>query len=410
MKTNPQKTQSKLHRTLVEAIITALHQIFNQHQYADKVIEGVLRSNPKWGARDRGFIAENTYDIVRWFRLVAFMAESPIEHIHKGHLWQIVGTWLQDKGVEVPAWPEFKNINPKHIFYRYNLAKNDPAVFQSVPDWLQQMATEQLGELWPAEIEALNKTAPLVVRANTLKTTAAKLKDLLAETDMNASLVDGYPDALIIKKRSKLFSNPHFQGGLFEVQDGSSQKVAAFLNPQPGSVVVDACAGAGGKTLHLAALMENKGRIVSMDTEAWKLDELKKRARRAGAQNIETQLISEENLNKLQDKADYLLLDVPCSGLGVLRRNPDAKWKLKPEFIENIRKTQQQIISTYSKMVKPGGKMVYATCSILPSENQEQVAEFLKTNEDFTLLSQESVFSHQSGFDGFYMALMEKKG
>lgn len=407
---NSQKTQTKLHRTLVEAIITALHQIFNQQQYADKVIENVLRSNPKWGARDRGFIAENTYDIVRWFRLVAFMAESPTEHIHKGHLWQIVGTWLQDKGVEVPAWPEFKNINPKHIFYRYNLAKNDPAVFQSVPDWLQQMATEQLGELWPAEIEALNKTAPLVVRANTLKTTAAKLKDLLAETEMNASFVDGYPDALIIKKRSKLFSNAYFQQGLFEVQDGSSQKVAAFLNPKPGSFVVDACAGAGGKTLHLAALMENKGRIVSMDTEAWKLEELKKRARRAGAQNIETQLISEENLNKLQDKADYLLLDVPCSGLGVLRRNPDAKWKLKPEFIENIRQTQQQIISSYSKMVKPGGKMVYATCSILPSENQNQVEAFLKGNPAFKLIKEEIVLSHQSGFDGFYMALMEREG
>lgn len=393
----------------MEAIITSLHQIFNQHQYADKVIERTLKSNPKWGARDRGFIAENTYDIVRWFRLVAYMADSPMEHIHKGHLWQMVGTWLNDKGIELPAWTEFKNINPKHITYKYTQAKRDPAILQSVPDWLQQMGTEQLGDAWPDEIAALNTTAPLVIRANTLKTSAQKLHTLLQQTEIASTFVDGYPDALIVKKRSHLFSNEFFKQGLFEVQDGSSQKVAAFLNPQPGSLVVDACAGAGGKTLHLAALMNNTGRIVSMDTEAWKLEELKKRARRAGAQNIETRLINEESLDKLKGKADYLLLDVPCSGLGVLRRNPDAKWKLQPEFIENIRKTQQQIISSYSDMVKPGGKMVYATCSILPSENQQQVQQFLASNNTFKLLNEEIVLSHQSGFDGFYMALMQRE-
>jgi 16S rRNA (cytosine967-C5)-methyltransferase len=399
----------KIHRTLIEAIINALHQVFNQEQYADKVIERILKSNPKWGSRDRGFIAENTYEIVRWFRLVTFLADCPEQNLSKGDLWQIVGTWLVHKGMELPDWSEFRNINPRQIAYRLTLAKQDQAIIESIPAWLEQLGQEQLGELWPAEIASLNVPAPLVIRANTLKTSSAKLQTLLQQTEITALPIDGYPDALLLKKRSNLFSNPFFQQGLFEVQDASSQRVAAFLAPGQGMTVIDACAGAGGKTLHLSALMQNKGRIISMDTEAWKLEELKKRAKRAGAQNIETQVIAEETISKLYNKADRLLLDVPCSGLGVLRRNPDAKWKLKPEFIDNIRNTQQHIINEYSKMLKPGGLMVYATCSILPLENQYQVQQFLEDNTDFSKVGEQVILSHQSGFDGFYMALLKKE-
>jgi 16S rRNA (cytosine967-C5)-methyltransferase len=399
----------KIHRTLIEAIINALHQVFNQEQYADKVNERILKSNPKWGSRDRGFIAENTYEIVRWFRLVTFLADCPEQNLSKGDLWQIVGTWLVHKGMELPDWSEFRNINPRQIAYRLTLAKQDQAIIESIPAWLEQLGQEQLGELWPAEIASLNVPAPLVIRANTLKTSSAKLQTLLQQTEITALPIDGYPDALLLKKRSNLFSNPFFQQGLFEVQDASSQRVAAFLAPGQGMTVIDACAGAGGKTLHLSALMQNKGRIISMDTEAWKLEELKKRAKRAGAQNIETQVIAEETISKLYNKADRLLLDVPCSGLGVLRRNPDAKWKLKPEFIDNIRNTQQHIINEYSKMLKPGGLMVYATCSILPLENQYQVQQFLEDNTDFSKVGEQVILSHQSGFDGFYMALLKKE-
>lgn len=398
----------KIHRTLVEAVVEALNQVFNRQQYADKVIERILKSNPKWGARDRAFIAENTYGSVRWFRLVAYLADSPMEQVHKGHLWQIAGAWLLYKGQELPGWSEFRNIDPGHIRYRLGQARTQPAVWQSVPDWLHEAGTAGLGESWAAEIAALNEPAPLVIRANTLKTGAAALRLLLEQSGIEAMQVDGYPDALILKKRSNLFGNALFRQGLFEVQDASSQKVAALLAPKPGSLVVDACAGAGGKTLHLAALMKNKGRIVAMDTEAWKLDELRKRAARAGAQNIESHPLSGEMLQKLKGRADYLLLDVPCSGLGVLRRNPDAKWKLKPEFIENIRSTQYRILSDYSGMLKPGGSMVYATCSILPSENQQQIQRFLSENPSFGLVKQEIVLAHESGFDGFYMALLKK--
>jgi 16S rRNA (cytosine967-C5)-methyltransferase len=172
---------------------------------------------------------------------------------------------------------------------------------------------------------------------------------------------------------------------------------------------VDACAGAGGKTLHLSALMKNKGRILAMDSEGWKLDELKKRARRSGAANIETRTIdSSKAIKRLDKSADRLLLDVPCSGLGVLKRNPDAKWKLSPEFIDRVRNTQQTIISDYSKIVKPGGMMVYSTCSLLPSENEDQVKTFLSSEKNEFELIEEKKIMPSEGFDGFYMARLKR--
>jgi 16S rRNA (cytosine967-C5)-methyltransferase len=215
-----------------------------------------------------------------------------------------------------------------------------------------------------------------------------------------------------LKERANVFQTDAFKNGHFEVQDASSQLVAEFLDVEPGMRVVDACAGAGGKALHLASLMENKGQIIALDIYGNKLNELKRRAKRNGAFNIETRAIeSTKVIKKLYDKADRVLIDAPCSGLGVLKRNPDAKWKLQPEFIEDIKKTQQEILQQYSRIVKSGGKLVYATCSILPSENRKQVDLFLTSEhgKDFTFVKENNIFAHKSGFDGFYMALLEKK-
>jgi 16S rRNA (cytosine967-C5)-methyltransferase len=176
--------------------------------------------------------------------------------------------------------------------------------------------------------------------------------------------------------------------------------------------VVDTCAGAGGKTLHLASLMQNKGQLIAMDLYESKLKQLKLRAKRNGAFNIEYRIIdSTKVIKKLHEKADRVLIDAPCSGLGVLKRNPDSKWKLQPEFIENIKKTQREVLENYSKIVKPGGKLVYATCSVLPSENQEQIKHFLSTDagKNFTFVEDHKILSQNTGFDGFYMALLEKK-
>ena len=220
--------------------------------------------------------------------------------------------------------------------------------------------------------------------------------------------VGDYSDALVLVKRQNLQNVNEYKQGLFEIQDASSQLIAPFMELKEGMTVIDACAGAGGKSLHIAAKMNNKGKIISMDVEERKLLELKKRADRGGVSIIKTQLINDESLSKLKNTADRLLLDVPCTGLGVIKRNPDAKWKLSLEFVSEIRITQQKIISSYSQMLKQDGIMVYATCSILPSENQKQVELFLENNENFELIEDRKVLPSE-GFDGFYMAKLKKK-
>ncbi len=284
---------------------------------------------------------------------------------------------------------------------------------ESIPDWMDDLGVQELGEeLWTKEIAALNQQASVVLRTNTLNISKEMLQRKLKAEDIETETIPNYPDALKLLERANVFTTLAFHEGLFEVQDASSQMVAAFLDVEPGMKVVDACAGAGGKTLHLASLMQNKGQIVAMDIYESKLKKLKIRAKRNKAHNIDLRLIeSTKVIKKLHEKADRVLIDAPCSGLGVLRRNPDSKWKLEPGFIDNIKKVQQEVLQNYSKMVKPGGKMVYATCSILPSENRQQVDIFLtsEAGKSFSFVKDNNVFAHQSGFDGFYMALLEKK-
>lgn len=404
----------RLHRNLVAAVVEALHQIFIEKKYADKVIEKILQSNPKWGARDRAFIAENTYEVVRWWRWLLFLSEIEYTDTYlptKEDLWKIVGIWQVSLQTQLPDWQEFEEIYPKKVFQKIEESKKIRKIFQSIPDWLDEIGEKELGKSWDREIYALNQPAPVVIRTNTLKITPLRLQNLLLQSDIPAVEVKNVPTALVLQKKVNIFSSQHFKNGLFEIQDASSQQVATMLEVEPAMRVIDACAGAGGKTLHLAALMENKGKIIAMDVEQWKLDELQKRAKRANAQNIETKLIdSSKVIKRLEASADRLLLDVPCSGLGVLKRNPDAKWKMQLSFIEKIKKTQREILQNYSAMLKKGGKMVYATCSILPSESEEQVRWFLSEQKgDFELLEEKRISPAQSGFDGFYMASLRKK-
>ncbi|WP_452229397.1 MULTISPECIES: RsmB/NOP family class I SAM-dependent RNA methyltransferase [unclassified Lacinutrix] len=402
----------RLHRNLCFATVDGLLQIFNEGMYADKVVQQLLKRDKRWGSRDRGFVAETTYDIVRWKRLYAEIAEVK-EPFSRDDVWRLVAVWATLKGIKLPDWKYFENTPTRKIKGRFDELSNIRKIGASVPDWMDEIASKELGEnVWTKEISALNLQADVILRVNTLKTTKEKLQAELFDLDIETDTVNNHPDALKLRERANVFTTEAFQKGFFEVQDGSSQKVAEFVDVQPGMKVVDTCAGAGGKTLHLAALMENKGQIIAMDIYENKLKELKRRAKRAGAHNIEFRVIdSTKPIKKLYDKADRVLIDAPCSGLGVLRRNPDAKWKLQPEFIDKIKKTQAEIIRSYSRMVKPGGKLVYATCSILPSENQDQVKSFLESEsgKDFTFVKEKKILAHESGFDGFYMALLEKK-
>ena len=394
----------KLHNNTIRGVHTALQAIFEEGQYADKVIERTLKSNPKWGARDRSFIAETTYEMVRWWRLINYLSPSK-------DYYDLFGTYWLMQGHSLPPWEEFNRINPDKLKDKYEKL-DDPAKLESVPDWLFELGKKELGGLWEKEIHALNQEAQVVLRVNTLKITRERLKNRLAEDNISTHIIKGYPDALILDERTNVFRNPAFKEGLFEVQDASSQLVALALAVEPGMRVIDACAGAGGKSLHLAALMQNKGKVLSMDVEEWKLQQTKLRARRDGVSIIERKVIEgSKTIKRLKETADRLLLDVPCSGLGVLRRNPDTKWKLSEESIQKVRQTQQEILQAYPSMVKPGGQMVYATCSILPSENQDQVATFLasEAGKDFELIEDQKVLAQESGFDGFYIARLQKK-
>ncbi len=394
----------KLHNTTIRGVHTALEAIFEQGQYADKVIERTLKSNPKWGAKDRSFIAETTYEMVRWWRLVNFLSPSKDP-------WDLFGTYWLMQGNELPPWDEFARLQPAKIKSKYD-SITDPGLLESIPEWLQTLGSQELGEKWEAEIHALNEEAEVVLRVNTLKTTRERLKNLLEADGIRSYLVKGYPDALVLEERQNVFRHPSFKEGLFEVQDASSQLVAAALQVEPGMRVIDACAGAGGKSLHLAALMGNKGKVISMDVEEWKLQQAKLRARRNGVSIFEPKIIEgSKTIKRLKESADRLLLDVPCSGLGVLRRNPDTKWKLSAESIAKVQATQQEILQSYPSMLKKGGQLVYATCSILPSENQEQIKKFLasEAGKDFELLEDRKVLAQESGFDGFYIARLLKK-
>ena len=399
----------RLHRNLVFTVIDSLHEIFNDDIYADKAVEKALKRDKRWGSRDRRFVAETIYEIVRWKRLYAEIAEVKAP-FSRPNLWRLFSVWCVLRGIQLPEWKQIEPTPKRRIKGRFDELSKVRKLRESIPDWMDDICLKELGkDIWDKELAALNEQAEVILRTNTLNITREQLQKLLSKEDIHTEQIVGYNSALKLTERANVFKTNAFKQGFFEVQDASSQLVAQYLEVEPGMKVVDTCAGAGGKTLHIASLM--KGQIIAMDIYESKLKKLKIRAKRNKVFNVDTRVIdSTKPIKKLYGKADRVLIDAPCSGLGVLRRNPDSKWKLQPQFIDQIKEVQQQILQQYSKMVKSGGKLVYATCSILPSENQHQVDKFLTSNEgkEFTLLKDQKILAHKSGFDGFYMALMQK--
>jgi len=402
----------RLHRNLVYTVIDSIRDIFNEGVYADKAVEKALKRDKRWGSRDRKFVAETIYEIVRWKRLYAEIANVK-EPFDRNNLWRIFSVWCVLKGITLPDWNQIEPTPTRRIKGKFDELSRIRKFRESIPDWIDNIAISELGEeLWTKELAALNKQAEVILRTNILNITKKELQKILSEESIFTEFIPNHEDALRLIERANVFRTEAFKNGYFEVQDASSQLVAEYLDVEPGMKVVDTCAGAGGKTLHLASFMKNKGQIIAMDIYESKLRKLKVRARRNKVHNIDTRVIdSTKPIKKLYGKADRVLIDAPCSGLGVLRRNPDSKWKLQPEFLDNIKKVQQDILQHYSKMVKHGGKLVYATCSVLPSENQHQIAEFLasESGKEFKLVKDNKVLAHISGFDGFYMAQLERE-
>lgn len=397
----------KIHYHLVEKVVQALEQIFDEQKYSDKVIEKIFKQNRKLGSRDRKFIAESVYEVVRHYRYYQYIMDSD-------NLFDLVCCHLIKASGELPPLAEFNEYDVRAIREALKSPKKIPdKIRYSFPDWLVELGQKEFGETeWNLLMKSLNDPAQVHLRANRLKIDRDQLIEKLKAEDIYAERATLAPDALTLSERKNVFTTQAFKQGLFEVQDVSSQMVAPMLEVISGHRVVDACAGAGGKSLHLAALMKNKGKIISMDIHEWKLNELKKRAARDGVDIIETKVIENSKIIKRLDKSfDRVLLDVPCSGLGVLRRNPDTKWKLSQEEINRLIELQRHIISEYSNMCKPGGQMLYATCSILKSENEDQIKWFLgsENGKNWELKKELRLWPHRDGYDGFYAALLLAK-
>jgi 16S rRNA (cytosine967-C5)-methyltransferase len=412
------KENTKIHGLLVEAVAQALSDIYSSGRNADKVIEFYLKKNRKWGSRDRKFIAESVYEVVRWWRYLWWLKgekePSTLDLSSLKSVWAHWWAWKKNERVE----PFLSTSEFQKIKERMNQTPS-PEILFSIPDWMFERGKMELGEeKWIPTLQALNAPAPVYLRTNTLKTTAEALILRMQEEGVDARLVnqaDGESksktsETLILPERKNIFTTKAFKLGLFEVQDWASQQVALMLEVEPGMRVIDACAGAGGKTLHIAALMKNKGKIIALDIHEWKLKELRTRSTRGGVDIIDVKLLEgQKTVKRLESSADRLLLDVPCSGMGVLRRNPDAKWKLSNEEILRLSELQKEILFSYSKMLKAGGRLVYSTCSILPSENEKQVSHFLENNPEFSLIKQKTYLPQDHNSDGFYMAFIERK-
>jgi 16S rRNA (cytosine967-C5)-methyltransferase len=377
--------------------------------FADKILQRLFLEKKGLNNRDRGCVSEMFYDLLRNKRLLEsgmnFNGYKPIERAYL-----LASAYILWRQIQLPKRLELPRFNiPAYLSRVAANAEANPAIRYSVPDWLFDLGKAELGDRWERELEALNSSPMQSLRVNTLKTTVADLQQRFADQGINCTKAPGVNTGLVMSRKGNLFSTPEFHEGLFEFQDISSQQVAELLSPKPGMVVVDACAGNGGKTLHIAALMENKGRLVAADNLAYKLSTLRRRAQRAGVSIIESlDASAPDAFAGLFGKVDRLLLDVPCTGTGVWRRNPEARWLMKDNALDNLHLQQKEILNTYSEMVKPSGEMVYSTCSILPSENRLQVEAFLAQNSNFKLVKDIQLYPSETEGDGFYMALLRR--
>ncbi|MFO8051711.1 MAG: RsmB/NOP family class I SAM-dependent RNA methyltransferase [Thermoplasmatota archaeon] len=395
----------EIRRDMARVLFNVLRDTFESGSQTSSALSRALASNKDWSDRKRALFSNTTYDIVRnWRFLWTSLGREPA--MEDSHLWHIMGTYMIMNEEEIPSYPEFRGLRPEKVKGRMEKVRKYRAVRESIPDWLDSLGERELDEDWESILHSLNTYPELAIRTNTLKTKRPELRRILKEEGIETRTVEIAPDALVFQKKCNVFGLKAFHDGLFEVQDPASQMVSLLLQVKEGMQVADTCAGQGGKTLHLSALMKNKGRILAMDDTEWKLRELKKRAARAGAQNIDARHVTgTKSYKRMKGKFDRLLLDVPCSGLGSLRRNPDIKWSLDQEGLRRLRMLQRNIMSDYCPLLRPGGKMVYATCSVLPSEGEEQVQWLIDSSRmDLVLEEERRTRPDREGFDGFYMA------
>lgn len=385
---------------LFKSAAELLGQILSGYSPADAVMERYFRAHPKLGMRERGAVAETVYTCLRRRRSLAFCISGNQEIIPSTE--DLVAACIvryQGASSRALAASGYREITEALVekIRRCTLESAPPAVQLDLPDWLYAALLEQHGAVETAALgRALLEPASLDLRVNTLKATREEVAACLAAEGFPVGATPYSPHGLRRAERVPLFKTGCFRNGLFEVQDEGSQLLSLLMEPRRHEMVVDFCAGAGGKTLHLAALMANSGSVYALDVSARRLDRLKPRLARAGVDNVRRVVIQNERdlrVQRLAGKVDRVLVDAPCSGTGTLRRSPDIKWK-SPD-LDALAASQRSILASAATLVKPGGRLVYATCSLLRRENEEVVFDFLAKHSDFAPLSATAILERR---------------
>jgi 16S rRNA (cytosine967-C5)-methyltransferase len=378
---------------LLELATELLHRVLQFKHPADGVVSDFFRQHKALGSRERHTLAETTYTVLRQRLLFQHLAQSGKgemerrlallgwqgnEGFLRAALSEVEQQWLaQVQAIDRSALPEK---------LRHNL-----------PDWLAEALHRELGdEFWPF-VESMSAGAPLDLRVNTFKAKREEVKAALAQAGVEAEETPFSPLGLRVHGKPALNKLDVFTRGEVEVQDEGSQLLALLLDAKRGEMVVDFCAGAGGKTLALGAAMRNTGRLYAFDTSGHRLASLKPRLARSGLSNVYPAQIAherDERIKRLAGKIDRVLVDAPCSGLGTLRRNPDLKWRQTPQAIEELRVKQAAILASAARLLKPGGRLVYATCSLLREENEAIAQAFADASKSsFTPLPADEVLA-----------------
>ncbi|GAB3548768.1 RsmB/NOP family class I SAM-dependent RNA methyltransferase [Noviherbaspirillum agri] len=416
----------RLHPAVVTHIEEVLREVLRFTGPADVIVSRYFREHPKLGSRERNAIAEGVYAVLRNKLVYGSFSESGTGSAMR----RLALLGLAD-AVGVDA---LGGLSPEEIEWLQRVAQIERsslplALRANFPDWLLEKLIARDGEAATLQLAgALNQPAPLDLRVNALK---AKRDDVIAELAKAPIQCEPTPFAPLgirVKKKPALQNLPLFKDGVIEVQDEGSQLLAQIVGAKRGEMVVDFCAGAGGKTLALGAAMRNTGRLYAFDVSEKRLSKLKPRIARSGLSNVHPVVIAHENdakVKRLVAKIDRVLVDAPCSGLGTLRRNPDMKWRQTPASVTELNEKQSAILASAARLVKPGGRLVYATCSLLDEENEAIATQFLEKHPDFCLVPMKDVLaeqkvpldmqdylklvSHIHQTDGFFAAVFERK-
>ena len=409
-----------------ETLLEATKQVLRFVHPADAVLKHFFRDNKNLGMRDRGLIAETIYALLRKRTWLMYLTQSDQPRL------LVLATLVKVQGWEVRTLSGFTKAHEREMLRAIVAAEPGhlslPAE-TNFPEWLIQLYLKRHTRQELIELaRGLDQPGPLDLRVNTMHSDRDTVLAELAEIEVEASATPFSPVGIRVVGKPALQQHKLLVEGHVEVQDEGSQLLGYLLAPKRGEMVVDFCAGAGGKTLLLGALMHSTGRLYAFDVSEKRLTNLKPRLKRSGLSNVQPVRIEHENdarIKRLAGKVDRVLVDSPCSGLGTLRRNPDLKWRQSAEDIAELALKQRNILASAAQLLKPGGRLVYATCSILFEENQAIVENFLANNGDFGLVdSQEilraqqiaidcgelfQVFPHRHNTDGFFAAVLEKR-